>query len=408
MLLTKRQADDFLWRSNLNTLQALVLLVYALNHAHGQAWALLGLTYNIALSLGCHIDPAGLNLSAVECEERRRVWAGLMMLQTIQSTCLGGIAPQQIACQVRLPADVNDEDVAATTYDTQIQLLGHAGAPTQMTYILYKFRLYKLATEICQLNYTSDRPDHMTVMDLHRRIAAEQEEHSARFFDVQSLPLHHIVHHHILISYTNQLYLMLHRPILAEGNHSDMAEDVEGSFRQCETSAMAILDIHELVHNTPEFKAYQWYHRGIGSFHAFFASMVLSVLVRESRNVSQISVIQTALGKCVHRFLELSDRSSICKRAIPILGHLTGCLSPAVNEPFSPISDAARGSTFSGDHSEDDSTNSPWANQAQLGMLLTQMPPEQWLSPSSFSWDYLALPSQIPPAGSSTLLTTAG
>jgi hypothetical protein len=65
-------ADQYLWKHNMQTLQALILLIYGINHSHGQTWALLGTSYNIALSLGCHIDPDAFGLDIVQCEERRR------------------------------------------------------------------------------------------------------------------------------------------------------------------------------------------------------------------------------------------------------------------------------------------------------------------------------------------------
>lgn len=82
-------ADNFMFCHNLHTVQCLVLLIYALNHAQGPAWSLLGTTLHIAISIGCAVDPAGLDVDRIEAEERRRCWAGLRMLYTIQNTCLG-------------------------------------------------------------------------------------------------------------------------------------------------------------------------------------------------------------------------------------------------------------------------------------------------------------------------------
>ncbi|KAK3943408.1 hypothetical protein QBC46DRAFT_447025 [Diplogelasinospora grovesii] len=85
------EGDHYLWRQNLRTLQALILLIYGINHSHGQSWALLGLIRNVALSLGCHVDPDHFGLGIVEAEQRRRCWAALTMLYMIQNACLGSI-----------------------------------------------------------------------------------------------------------------------------------------------------------------------------------------------------------------------------------------------------------------------------------------------------------------------------
>lgn len=64
--------DNFMWQHNLQILQCLILLIYAINHARGPAWALLGTTLNIAIATRCHVDPGLLSLNPIEVQERRR------------------------------------------------------------------------------------------------------------------------------------------------------------------------------------------------------------------------------------------------------------------------------------------------------------------------------------------------
>jgi hypothetical protein len=98
-----------LWgRHNVQSLQALIMLIYAMGHSKEPTWVLfgrlflvfwyslligLGMTYNVAIALACHIDPSTFNLDPIQSEERRRCWAGLMMLYTIQNTALGNPDP---------------------------------------------------------------------------------------------------------------------------------------------------------------------------------------------------------------------------------------------------------------------------------------------------------------------------
>ena len=101
-----------MYQHNLQTLQTLVLLIYAMNHANIPSWALIGLTWNIAVRIGCHIDPSQLSLEFIESEERRRCWAALMMLYTVQNTCLGNTAPQVVTADVDLPVDIDDDKLS--------------------------------------------------------------------------------------------------------------------------------------------------------------------------------------------------------------------------------------------------------------------------------------------------------
>ncbi|KPM42792.1 hypothetical protein AK830_g3751 [Neonectria ditissima] len=63
------EADHYLSRHNLHTLQTLVLLIYGINHTHGQSWALLETARNIALSLGHHVHPNSFDLDLITAEK---------------------------------------------------------------------------------------------------------------------------------------------------------------------------------------------------------------------------------------------------------------------------------------------------------------------------------------------------
>lgn len=315
-------ADQFLWRHNLKTLQALVLLIYAINHSHGQTWVLLGMTYNVALALGCHVDPENFNLDCIQREERRRCWAGLMMLYTIQNTSLGNLDPQRLVNHVRLPADANDVDI--TPDGAQVRSAG----PTQMSYILFKFRLYNISARICQEIFGISEPSRATVRALDREIAAEQETWDERYLSdcrTETLPVHHLVHLNILYGYSHQLYLLLHRPFFNRHSSSNIdPEDAIESRTRCIDSAKALLAIHKMLSEVPQFNPYKWFNNGLGSFHAFHAAVVLAVVLLDPEPEDQDSQgeIWNILQLTLARFEALAERSAICKKAAPILKFL--------------------------------------------------------------------------------------
>lgn len=333
-------ADSFLWQHNLHTVQALILLVYAISHAHGPSWALLGMTFNITVSVGCHIDPAQLNLDPVESEQRRRCWAALMMLYTIQNTCLGNIAPMKITANVRLPADVDDENVGQEEVPPQISEEFQHRPPTKMSYVLFKFKLYQLASDICQS--ARGNADVNTTLELDARISREEEQHAARFAHLQHLPMYHLAHQRILRNYTDHLRLILHRPYLTpqaaalSGGVLDLTDQVSQSRQYCRKSAMAILANHEELYELEDFRPYRWFVYGIASFQAFLAASTLIVLLA-SENVNDESEQATIVGvlrRCLLRFERMAARSDVCSKAVPILRRL---LSP------SPQRTSARG-----------------------------------------------------------------
>lgn len=417
-------ADQFLWQHTLHTTQALVLLIYAISHAQGPSWALLGTTLNISIAIGLHVEPAHLNLAPVLSEERRRCWAGLMMLYTIQNTCLGNIAPQKIVATVNLPTDIDDEQLVEQGSQSFAEGGMAGNTPTKMSYILYKFRLYQIAADVCMSAQGNPDPNNNIILD--RNITIEEEEHSARFSGHQDLPIYHLAHHFILKNYTNHLRLILHRPYLQHDPGTSNRGAISGdtilqSRRSCRRSAMKILDNHKQLYEIDVFRPYRWYIYGVGSFHTFLAASTLIVLLTTPPNDDpslDYSTLLAAVQDCLVRFEKMAARSDICAKAAPILRRLLlRFASPTPDSsslqretPHAQYIDVAAStnslaslSSLNETASAYDkplssmSSNSPslpiYSGPLNFGpcppelQSLVQLPAEQWLgSPSAFSW----------------------
>lgn len=330
------EADHYLWRQNIRTLQALILLIYGINHSHGQCWTLLGLTRNIALSLGCHVDPDHFGLDVVEAEERRRCWAALTMLYMIQNTCLGSIDPAPIQSSVKLPMDVDDEELTPDSPAAMAQRRHTRDKPTQMSYLLYKFRLYDICARICKNLFSeSGMPSYDAISAIDRDISAQQEEWNLKYLchtRHSNLPTHHAVHLNILFGYSHQLSLLLHRPVLVQA-HTDggsvqryTPSQVLSSRSRCLESASALLGIHRLLHENDEFRPYQWYNRGLGSFHAFHAAVFIAYICGTSTDLDAdyAASLRRELEYSVGTFeaIAVTGMSRMCEKAAHVLRHL--------------------------------------------------------------------------------------
>ncbi|KAJ5343682.1 uncharacterized protein N7506_003506 [Penicillium brevicompactum] len=394
-------ADNFMWQHNLHTLQCLILLIYAINHAQGPAWALLGTTLNIAIAIGCHVDPALLNLPPVEIQERRRAWAGLMMLYTIQNTCLGNMAPFQVRSNVELPADVEDEEVVSDPFQHAVQEVESSPGPkkpTKMSYILFKFRLYSLASEICGLRVRDLTANLGKLYALDGKLQNEMQAQAMRFHQQLDLPTYHQAHSLILNNYTNHLVLLLHRICLLR---PEGAEDgsLTTSSDKCEDAALAILSNYETLNMRADFTPYRWYINGLGSFHAFLAISILLVLLGKPRaSQSRKHVILQAVQSCLRRLHETAPYSEICQRACSILDPLmTVELSPPA-PPISVSDGVSNMGSTSGFGSVSDSMGvasigfsiapdpSFWELPESFEEIVAKIPCEQWLSPAVFPW----------------------
>jgi hypothetical protein len=239
------------------------------------------MTYNVAIALACHVDPSAFNLDPIQCEERRRCWAGLMMLYTIQSAIIGNPDPSfRTSSSTKLPADVNDTDI--TLASIQDPLPG----PTQMSYLLFKFALYDITMQICRKTLSSSEPSRTAIQSLDQQICVAQETWDSRYLSdsaLEALPVHHAVHLHILHAYSHQLFLLLHRPFFAR---SILGLEIPNESQiRCIASAEALLDIHKTLSTTPEFRPYMWYTNG------YAISCVIFYIGKVSRAIDHLEAV---------------------------------------------------------------------------------------------------------------------
>lgn len=318
-------ADQYLWQHNLQTLQALILLIYGISHSHGSSWALLGVAKNIALSLGCHVDPAEFDMDIIEAEQRRRCWSALSMLYTVQNVTLGSIDSSPLSHNVKLPLDLNDDDIGRAS---------RSQGPTQMTYLLFKFRLYDLFSRISGImGDHGTPPSYEAVTSLEAEITGQQDVWSAKYLaDTResSLPDYHEAHLQILSGYSHQLCLLLHKPVITQQQDSEADSwcqyspaQVSRSRSKSLESARALLDIHSFLHDSPEMRPYQWYNRGLGSFHAFHALATIAFISETCTALSaaERTQLEQEVDNAVMVFRSISDSgmSLMCRKALPVV-----------------------------------------------------------------------------------------
>jgi hypothetical protein len=241
-----------------------------------------------------------------------------MMLYTIQSTIMGNPDPTfRSSSSVKMPADVNDTDITLTGVQNSLP------GPTQMSYLLFKFSLYDLTSQICRETFSSAEPSRSAIQNLDQQICLAQESWDSRYISdstFEALPTHHAVHLYILHACAHQLFLLLHRPFFAR---SILGLEIPNESQiRCIASAEALLDIHRILSTTPEFRPYMWYTNGLGSFHAFHAAAVLAVALLMPIYRPQYRKFKGVLEEALGRFEKMAGRSKICRKAARILRFL--------------------------------------------------------------------------------------
>lgn len=336
-------ADGVMSRHSINSLQALVLINYARVQRGLPIWTLLGFTHHVAISMGCHLDPERFTLGPIEREERRRVWAGLMMLYTIQNTAFGSLDQQPLAHDVKMPADIDDVDLltSPSLKRSAASSSSPPPRPTQMTYLLLNFRLYRISSKICETIFSYPSTSRYSSSDLEAEIISVREMIDARYTldGTEPLLIHHQANHHILYGQIHQLLLLLLRPTLCRYLQGEITSETCASRSKCIASATASLSIFQNLLEFPSFRPYKWYTGGLGSFHAFHAAITLATILLIPESQSEYEEIKELLDRALDMFASLSVRSVFCSRAVPIIRRMMYVQMPRLLYPHLPSSD---------------------------------------------------------------------
>ena len=311
------EADHYLWRHNITTLQALLILIYGIQHSHGHSWTLLGLAYHLAISVGCHVDPAAFSLGIVVAEERRRCWLALITLLCNQNTSMTGFDMNQTVSSSRVqhPARVWDEDIVLGRQ----QPIEDSAEMTPVSYLVWKFRLFRISSEICDPVLLA-RPNDLAIRQrLDAVIRAELDPLEQRYAAMVGTDSS-VVHVNLLLSLAHHLVLLLHSGILNDAA-SGLTQH-EWSKKCCTESAQRVLELHADFQQLPQFAPFHWYIRGRGAFYAFHAAFVLFLIVSlEPENTCSLKVLRL-LHECHARLEASQTQSRLCARTATTLRHM--------------------------------------------------------------------------------------
>ncbi|KAJ5591668.1 uncharacterized protein N7459_002037 [Penicillium hispanicum] len=411
-------ADGVMTRQSINSLQALVLVSYARLHRGLPFWTLLGFTHHVAISMGCHIDPERFLLGPIEREERRRAWAALLVLYTIQNTSFGSLDQQMFTYDVKMPADVDDVDLltgpAVSTTDPSSS--PSAGRPTQMTYLLLNFRLHKISNRVCESIFSSPQGSRFSVSQLEAEIMAIREGCDVRYQldskHADPLPVYHQANMNILYSQIHQTLLLLFRPSLCRYLQGEITPETCISRAKCMASAKASLSIFHALAEPAQFSPYKWYTSGLGSFHAFHAAVVLAVGLMHPENPAEFDDTKEILKQALELFASLSVRSVFCSKAVPVVRQLIDFASSYYYQshqsrlqpqlashthmltPLAPtISAGTIPDSFHLSHSQSHSPvptiSSSASDPTMQSSFGVHLHPQHWLGPTSVPWDAL-------------------
>ncbi|RBR26422.1 uncharacterized protein FIESC28_00827 [Fusarium coffeatum] len=322
--------DQFLIRHDLDTLEALLILVYTISHNEGPeyTWALLGSALNIATALRCHTGQPIANY--IERERHRRCWAGILIIHTDQALCFRDIdLTYLLKMTAAMPAWVNDSEI----HDHGIT----EAPPTQskftdMTLIKFQVRLFQLSTQICSHISSPEKFNEQLLLQYDTAVSEEQQEWDTVYLINGSrsiLDTEGYVHWCTLQTYAHQLYLLLHRPF-----HSSKSTHFRAESRdKCIKSGLALLDIHHQFFELPRLKCYRWLVKGAISCNSLHGAVALTSCMLDMPESSDLTGHISAIDAAVTRMEALKMKSPACSNVYRVLRCLRSYLKKREPEP---------------------------------------------------------------------------
>ncbi|KFA80671.1 hypothetical protein S40288_01750 [Stachybotrys chartarum IBT 40288] len=320
--------DQFLIRHNLNTLEALLVIIQIINENVGAeyAWALLGSALNIAIALRCHSDSP--DISCIERERRRRCWAGILIVHSDQALLYRDTDLSHL-CNMKtpMPSDANDSDILESGILTRPREAS-GPEPTQMSLMRFQIRLFHLLTDICNHISSADRLDEASLIRLDAAVAEEQQKWDSLYLVDGARSILDTAGYAkwcMLQAFAHQIYLLLHRPF-----HTTRSG--QGRFRaesrdRCIKSGLALLDIHRQLCELPCLKCYRWTVKGTITYNALHGAVALTSCLLDTAHGPPSTEHIAAIDAIVHRLEKLQGCSPACASVYPILRHLQSRLA---------------------------------------------------------------------------------
>ncbi|RTE83843.1 hypothetical protein BHE90_001635 [Fusarium euwallaceae] len=353
--------DQFLVRHNLNTLEALLILIHTIANTEGAeyGWVLLGNALHIAIALRCHINGDASNF--IERERRRRCWAGILILHTDQTLLYRDIDLSSLAnMKASMPSDANDDEIqehAILTSPAQAS----SRRITHMSLIRFHFQLFQLSTRVHSHVSGPNQLNEAALGPFDAEISEQQQQWDSLYLvnGARSiLDTAGYAHWCILQTYAHQLYLLLHRPF----HHSRSSCFRPESRDRCAQSGLALLDIHRQFFQLPRLKCYRWLVNGTISCNALHGAVALTSCLVDMPNDADFTEHLAVIDAAVVRLECLKRKSPACSHIYPILRCLQLRLSRA--SPPSPARELA------------ESRFEDWVSNVD------------WFRPDAIDWDF--------------------
>ncbi|OOF96769.1 hypothetical protein ASPCADRAFT_167898 [Aspergillus carbonarius ITEM 5010] len=232
----KHLSMDVLEKGSLSYVQGIVLMANYMQKRNkpNAAFILIGIGWSMALAIGLHREFGMPSTSPFTMEIRRRVWWTLFVFVSGVQLTLGRPAVSLVGVNVRLPANVDDHDLAVD----MDELPACGTGPTITSCLIAQVNLAKIANVVQVELLTHHLPTHQKAADLEQRIHTWYHQLPPHFGFSVSLEPRFDIPRRVLLWRSFHLRIVVNRPFLFQSIAAKSELDTSaGPVATCLTAA---------------------------------------------------------------------------------------------------------------------------------------------------------------------------
>lgn len=244
---------DVLEKGSLSYVQAIVLMANYLQKRNkpNAGFILIGIGWSMALAIGLHREFGMPSTSPFTMEIRRRVWWTLFIFVSGVQLILGRPAVSLVGVNVRLPANVDDHDLAVDM--DELPESKTEEQPTTTSSLIAQVKLAKIANAVQVELLTHHLPTYGKARDLEQRITSWYNDLPSHFSQDVHLEPRFDIPKRVLLWRSFHLRIVINRPFLFQciTSKSELLTSSPGPIASCLTAAdMCVTSICGFLEST--------------------------------------------------------------------------------------------------------------------------------------------------------------
>ncbi|KAK5999976.1 hypothetical protein QM012_005064 [Aureobasidium pullulans] len=221
-------------------------------------FAMIGIAWSMALSIGLHREFDNPSISAYNMEIRRRAWWTLFVFVSGHQLTFGRPPASLVGINLRPPANLDDKDLAVDMFS----LPSEKDGPTTATALIAQIKLASIGNVVQSELLTHQVPALETAQHLDHQITTWLSE-LPRYYDPKiTLSRRFEIAKRVLIWRSYHLRIVLFRPFLfrAVTKNARLSADDQGVWTCIETADACVDAVHYSIANDSDCKrGFAWY-----------------------------------------------------------------------------------------------------------------------------------------------------